>query len=227
MLTKDGLSMKNKKAAAAFILSLSFLLGEMPGKTTPWYLEPIVAGLIVFVESRYILASGIIRMSKKVMNILLMPCFAAVLYTIAGSLIGGDTFAFTLLRSVSTAGQFVYILLLSALLLLVFREDSIDVLCNAMILYYGYSLILALHGMGARGIVQYLAAPQMWNSRTMGNGINYLERHDLGAAVGLLIIHKLFCVVGGGARRITLSRCSCCSLFSGGATRELRCLPLW
>ena len=62
-----------------------------------------------------------------------------------------------------------------------------------MILSYLCSIFIAVHGMGINEIINYAKNPYLWQTINLQkHGINYLERHDLGAAVGLVIVYQLF-----------------------------------
>lgn len=91
-----------------------------------------------------------------------------MLFTICGG-ISIDSFQFTSSRAISLTVQI------------------------AMILSYLCSIFIAVHGMGINEIINYAKNPYLWqNINLQKHGINYLERHDLGAAVGLVIVYQLF-----------------------------------
>ena len=190
--------MWNKKTAGTLILSLAFLTSDsINGVALPWYTCSIATGFVVFAGSRYRYSRGFIKAMKKVLLIVLLPYFAATAYTLFSVLTygGGGTYSLTMLRAVSRAVQASYRVVLAAVILLMFREECVDVIGRAMILCYAYSLVIALHGIGAGGVVTYMLNPQKWIIPVTANsrgGINYLERHDLGAAVGMVILYKLF-----------------------------------
>ena len=182
-----------RKLGTILIISVAFLFKEsINGKQMPWYISWLIMVFFLVFQMRYEIERTLFDMLKRLMFLYLIPYFFALIFTI----IGGfwiDTFSFTRTRAISLTGQMILITFFASALLIIYRKDCINILADSMILYYLYSMILAVVGMGARGVMDYLINPLTWQAVNLARGgTNYLERHDLGAAVGLVILYYLF-----------------------------------
>ncbi|MBQ7544242.1 MAG: hypothetical protein IJT02_04780 [Synergistaceae bacterium] len=83
----------------------------------------------------------------------------------------------------------MYYIVLAGILLLRFREQALEMFCEAVIMSYAVNIMYGFAKIGVGGVLQYLATM----AYVIGTGFNtYFEMHDLGLSVELLIIYQLF-----------------------------------
>lgn len=181
--------MKYKKLAVELIIAVTFFVESFLDKLgIVWFVPYIMLSVTFLPAFRDYRGSEASRLAHEIIAISVMPYAVACVYTMFGAAAGISTFTFSIFRAVSNTFQMAYIILLASFMLSMFREDACDVLADSMILTYLFSMISAVRVMGLNGFLVYAVNPQRWHYA----GLSYLELHDMGAAVGMLIIYDMF-----------------------------------
>ncbi len=183
--------LQTKKTITIIIISIAILVGEtINGIKLPWYVTWIMLMLVVISQVRYKVQEETWNSLKTIIFIFISPYILALLFTICGG-IWNDSFLYTMPRAFSLTIQQALILFIAGIMVITFEDDCVNVLADAMILSYIISIVIAIFGMGFQEIFRYLKNPYYWQFINLEkHGINYLERHDLGAAVGLVIVYQ-------------------------------------
>lgn len=165
-----------------------------------WYIPWIICGVAVMVQLRYEMGIDVWRFIKDIFVTLMLPFLCALSFTWIGSLFS-ENFAFTRMRALSLTGQMAYMIFIAIVMLLVFEDEGVDILADAMIISYAVFIILGIMNTSLPELGQYLSNPERYVDIK-----SYLERHDLGSAVGLIIVYKLFFRRTGGTERLDIVR---------------------
>ncbi len=189
--TKTNVELRN--VIATLIFSAAFIAREaFNGGVVPWYAAYMVGVLVVFSRLKYDIYMEDLTTIKTIFTIFTVPYLGAILYTVLGSLFN-EQFRFTMLRSVSTTCRYASIILIATIAFFALEDNCMDIVENSIIICYSYYFIRAVLAYGVKGILEYIIDPvyhQMIYSR---RGIDFLERHDLGAAIGIVLLHIIFC----------------------------------
>ena len=190
MRKKIVLQMNISKMITVILLSVAFVT-KLNSITVPWYFCylvccPLIPFLLVeYYNDKY---REVKRMTVCVLFYALIPYLAGLAYTLLLMLFHNSGRLNPTVRAISEIGQMVYILFFTALVFAKFREEVIDILSEALVLSYLYSLIVAFVNIGVSGFVEYISTVAL-NRTEM---VLWFERHDIGLSIGMLLMCELF-----------------------------------
>ncbi|MCM1135495.1 MAG: O-antigen ligase family protein [Clostridium sp.] len=178
------------KVITVLLLSVAFITKFYAVKV-PWYFGYMISCPLIplfLVKHYYDRNYELRRLTRDVAVFTLLPNFVGLAYTFGLILTHNGGRVNPVLRAVSEVGQTAYILFLVAFIFIEFRETTIDILSEALVLSYLYSLLFAFKSVGVGGFVQYLSTVALYET-----GMNtWFEMHDIGLSVGMLLLCELF-----------------------------------
>lgn len=190
MCRKTILQINISEAIAVLLLSVAF---ETKINTTPfpWYFGYLISSLLLpFLLAEYCSDKyrEVKRMTFCVALYALVPYLIGLIYTFWLTLIRDIGGVNPTVRAMSEVGQTLYRLVFATLIFTKFREKTIDVMSEAMVLSYLYTLIMAFLNIGISGLTQYLSTVALYETEMNA----WFERHDIGVSIEMLLICQLF-----------------------------------
>ena len=172
-----------------FLLAFSFTR-KIGGEYLPWYLPYIVTmPLFIVLGNNYFNSEDYHNheISKKILLLACIPYIVALLYSFILKFLGEGTINAGL-RAVSVSVQIALDVSLAVLLFSYFLDDAMDIIEDAIIASYLFTFITAVLNIGFKGVEQYISTVSSYETE-----LNvWLEMHDIGLSVGMLILFELF-----------------------------------
>ena len=128
------------------------------------------------------------RMTASIAMYALVPYLIGLAYTFLLMVIHNSGRVNPAVRAISEVGQTAYRLFLVALIFSKFQEKTIDIMSEALVLSYLYTLIMAFPQIGFSGLMQYLSTVALYATEMNA----WFERHDIGLSIGMLSMCQLF-----------------------------------
>lgn len=117
----------------------------------------------------------------------MIPYFVAMVYSFFLVFLG-EGIVNSVFRSISVTARSALAFGLAVLLFCYFRDEAMEIIGNAMILSYLYSMIIALVNIGTKGFSSYFASFM----GVISTGYNsWFEMHDLGLSVGFCLMYEI------------------------------------
>ena len=172
------------------IIVLSFAFTAKIGRTNfPWYFSfAVCVPLYVAIGYEYMNqpVDEMIKCSKLVLWMAIIPYICAISYSMLLRL-HGKSMIDSGMRSISVTVQELATIFLAVLLIYRFQMEIMDILIDASILSYIYSLAIGIRSVGIEGLERYLQTVFRYETRLN----SWFEIHDIGLSIGFFILYEL------------------------------------